>query len=150
MSSDLAPAPAPALGAGDRYSMRQARALTGVADRSARNTVSAGYLPRSDLTLAQVLALQALDALAGFSPARDPRLAGVLARELVQLCERALDHGDRQVYAVISASHVRWLDAAHHPDELAVVLSAADPQPYVLLPLGAWAHRLLEQTRQTR
>jgi len=124
-----------------RWSMRQARAHTSVADRSARRLVARGTLPSSDLTHAQVIALQAqsqlegLPAAPGFAPLRDQDLTSVISR--------AWSTPAVSIYGLADASSVKTADVSNEADPALRSIALQTARPYLLLPLGLWIDELV-------
>ena len=131
MSDTTTPAPAPP---GVRHwSMRRARAFTGTPDRTARDLVARGLLPRSDLADADVTALLCLSAALALPGS--PGVLTDLRDETVAALARAAAP-DPGLTLLLTDTDARL---APDPDKLAALLAHFATVPRLLLPVGAWA-----------
>jgi hypothetical protein len=131
------------------WSMRAARRATGTPDRQARALTAAGWVPRSDLTGADVLALQVLTALTAHPANPDPDRPEPPTGASDHRAAAAADEARRSYLVgqpgwtlVVTPDDAR---IATDPGRLAALLATTADQVRLLLPVGAWAAQLRAQ-----
>lgn len=121
-----------------RWSMRAARAATGTPDRTARQLIARGLLPATDLTGADVLALQVLTACQAL-PCPDADTQTVRDESAADQARRAWRDAPVDWTLVVTTSAAA---TATDADRLAAICRVHARGVRLLLPVGHWAAAL--------
>lgn len=121
------------------WSMRQARELLLIAERTARDICDRGLLPRTNLNAEDLLALRVLAAVAAHPVSLTPDTRKVRDRDLVDLARRSYVENISQRLLVVTPT-----DASYADDEatLLVLLHRWTMESPTVFPVGAWAQDL--------
>lgn len=124
------------------WSMRQARDLLGVAERTARDICDRGLLPRTNLATADLLSLRVLAAAATHPVDADSDVRRLRDRDLVDLARRCYHEIVVSRVLVITAA-----DASYADDDATLLLLIRKWQPHspTVLPVSAWASEIRER-----
>lgn len=123
-----------------RFSMRTARALTGVTDRTSRVLAAAGWLPRTDLAAEDVLALRALAAAEALPALAEPNMAAHRAQDIQAHCARAWADPSPAGWTVIVLPAEAKL--ATDTERLIAIAQLHATETKLLLPVGVWVDEL--------
>lgn len=124
------------------WSMRQARDLLAIPERTARDICDRGLLPRTNLPHRDLLALQVLAAAAAHPYSSDPDVRRLRDRDLVDLARRSFAEPSGERVIVLTPSDASYAD---DNETLLLLLRRWQDRSPTVLPVGRWAQVLRER-----
>lgn len=124
-------------------SMRQALKMTHVTDRLARKMAASGVVPRTDLTLPQLLALRCLSHTECLPTTNTWK--HLLREDIANHCQAEWGNLQAADYFLISFASIRTIKDSFNfaSDSVTAMLSLHPEAPHLLLPAGNWKVQLL-------
>lgn len=126
------------------WSMRQARELLLVPERTARDVCDRGLLPRTNLPTADLLSLRVLTAAAAHPVDSDADTRRLRDRNLVDLSRQCYLEGAVSRVLVITSTQASYAD---DDETLLLLVRRWEEHSPVVLPVGKWSSEIRRHAR---